>query len=163
MLLLLVVLAATLYTLKFAPWVPARKYDLRRILKIADVKPGEKFYDLGCGDGRLVRAAAGHGAEAVGIELSPPLYLWCKMHGLLRPVQGASYLLRNFFDVDLTDADIVYLFGTGNTLGEKITRKLEKELRPGTRIISYVFPIEGWTSEKTDKPENRLPVYLYRR
>lgn len=161
--LIALVLGATLVTLKFAPWLPARGRDISRVLKLADLQPKEKFYDLGCGDGRLVRAAARKGADAVGIELSPPLYIWCRLHGFLKPLPGARFRLRNFFRINLTDSDVVYLFGTQDTVGGDLKAKLEQELRAGTRVISYVFPISGWEPVSVDKPEGELAIYLYRR
>ena len=64
------VLSLTFILAKDAPWFPTRKNDVIRFLKLVDIKQGKKMYDLGCGDGRLVCAAANAGANAQGIELS---------------------------------------------------------------------------------------------
>src|SRR3989338_11069432 len=66
--------------LSFAPWVPARGRDLKRIFKLAALKPGQIFYDLGCGDGKAVfYAAKNFRVRAIGVEFSFPLYLLCRL------------------------------------------------------------------------------------
>jgi SAM-dependent methyltransferase len=61
--------------IKAAPWFPTWSRDIDRFLKLAEIKPGQKFYDLGCGDGKLVFASAKAGATAVGYEISLLPYL----------------------------------------------------------------------------------------
>ncbi|MDO8622525.1 MAG: hypothetical protein Q7R80_04815, partial [bacterium] len=62
-----------------APWVPTWRRDVDRFLALAQLRPGERFYDLGCGDGRLVRAAANTGTIATGFECSLLPYLLAKL------------------------------------------------------------------------------------
>lgn len=150
--------------LSFAPWLPSRKRDLKRIFKLADLKPGEKFYDLGCGDGQLVFYAADHfNAQAVGLEISVPMFLISRARQIFHK-KNATIKFKNLFKQNLSDADVVYLFGLPNTVKNKIKQKLEKELKPGSRVISYAFHIPDWTPALTDKPKkNDISIYLYRR
>ncbi len=64
----------------FAPWVPCRSKDLKRIFNLADLKPKEVFYDLGCGNGKtVIYANKNFQAKSIGIELALPLFLICKI------------------------------------------------------------------------------------
>ena len=126
-----------------APWAPTPMSAVHKMLAMAEVSPEDVVYDLGCGDGRLIIAAARlYGARAMGIELDPLRYTWCQLVitllGLgsrVRVVQGDS------FSEDLTDADVVtcYLLQSTN---EKLEAKLEKQLRPTARVVSneFIFP-----------------------
>ena len=144
-----------------APWLPTRAGDVKRFLDIADIRPGQKLYDLGCGDGRLICAAAKHGAKAVGYEISVLPYLLSKMRILTSGVAGnCSVKYKSFWNVNLGDADAVYVFLTPK-VNPRIREKLEKELRKKTKVIAYAFPIEGWQPVKIDKAENRPNLYLY--
>lgn len=149
--------------LSLAPWLPARKKDLKRIFKLADLKPGEIFYDLGCGDGKIVIYAAKHySAKAIGIELALPLYLICKIRQLFNYKKNITIKFKNLFQENLRDANVVYVFGMKSKLKNKLKQKLEKELKQGARVISYSFPIKGWTPKIIDKPTERdLKIYLY--
>jgi hypothetical protein len=146
-----------------APWLPCFERDLPRVFALANLKAGEQFYDLGSGDGRLVRyAAKKYGAKATGIEIGFPLYVWSVLIQLFQRLPAVTYRLSNFFIISLKDADVVYIFGRPGKLGKKITEKLCQELRPGSRVISYTFPLEGKTPFRTDKPRNQdLSLYLY--
>ncbi len=146
-----------------APWLPIFKRDLPRVFTLANLKPGERFYDLGSGDGRLVRyAAKKYGSRATGIEIALPLYVWSSAVQLLQRIPGVSYRFESLFSTPLHDAAVVYVFGRPGKLGKKITDKLTAELRPGARVISYTFPLEGKEPVVVDKPTDKdLSMYLY--
>ena len=62
--------------------------------------------------------------------------------------------------VDLSDADVVYFFLIPRVYPE-LKQKLEKELKPGTKVIAYVWPIEGWQASKIDRVAGQPNMYLY--
>jgi SAM-dependent methyltransferase len=149
--------------LSFAPWAPSRRRDLVRIFKLADLKPGQTFYDLGCGDGRLaVYAAKNFKVKAIGLEISFPLYLICRWRRFFLRHYNIRFKFKNLYKENLSPADVIYLFGMPNSLNEKFSAKLKNELKPGAKIISYSFKLAGWTPKVVDKPrEKDLPIYLY--
>jgi len=149
--------------LSFAPWVPSRSSDLKRIFKLADLRPGKIFYDLGCGNGRLVIYAANNfKVKAVGLEISIPFYLICKLRQALNKQSDIEFKFRNLYKENLSSADVVYFFGMPHVLNEKFCLKLKTELKPGAKIISYSFKLHDWVPKIIDKPNQKdLPVYLY--
>ena len=144
--------------IKAAPWFPTWSRDIERFLKLAEIKPGQKFYDLGCGDGKLVFAAAGAGAQAVGFEISLLPYLIALSRSFY--VDNSKILFKDFWKQDISDADIVYIFLTPK-VNPKAKLKLEKELKPGARVVAYTWPIDGWQPEQTDFRPGQPPMYLY--
>lgn len=150
---------------KLAPYVSSPQPIVVRMLEIARLRSGETLYDLGCGDGRILTTAAREfGARAVGVELSPALVRRAReaveKMGLQGQVQIIEGDLRN---VDLSGADVValYLLTEAN---EQLRPKLEKELRPGARVVSLEFRIRGWKPSRVEKVEaHRHPytIYLY--
>lgn len=148
----------------YAPWVPSRKRDFSRIFKLAALRPGEVFYDLGCGDGRVVFAASRlYQARAMGFEYSIPLFVVCKLRQVLNWNGGASFKFKNLYRADLSQADVLYCFGVPETLRNNLLPKLKAQAKPGARVISYGFFIEGLQPEVIDRPgPNDLPIYLYR-
>ncbi|MEK7139048.1 MAG: hypothetical protein AAB799_02615 [Patescibacteria group bacterium] len=145
-----------------APWFPTRSSDIGRLLKLADVKTGQKFYDLGCGDGRIIMAAAKQGAVAEGFEISLLPYLMAQVRLAFCVNTKAAVSYKNFWNRNLSDADIVYFFLMPK-IYPKLRSKLEKELKPGTKVISYAWPMEGWQPTAIDRSEGKLPLYLYSR
>jgi SAM-dependent methyltransferase len=142
-----------------APWVPTPMSKVHRMLKLAEVGPGDLVYDLGCGDGRMIiTAARDYGARAVGIEIDPLRYLWCQVRITALGLRGrVRVTYGSFFRQDLGDADVVtcYLLQSTN---QKLERKFKRELNPGTRVISnsFTFPslhLQRWDSE--------AKLYLY--
>ena len=68
------------------------------------------------------------------------------------------------FKLNLKNADVVFVFGMPKTLAKKFKEKVERECKPGARIISYVFPVEGWTPVVKDRPTDKdMTIYLYQR
>jgi tRNA A58 N-methylase Trm61 len=141
------------------------------MLELAQLKPGEIFYDLGAGDGRtIIMAARDFGAQAVGIELREDL-----VKKALNSIQEfrlqdkVKILHSDLFDVDLSQADVVFLYLT-TSANEKVKPKLEAELKPGTRVVSHDYEIVGWRPAKVDNfcenPKLGYPshtIYLYRK
>ncbi|MFH0927962.1 MAG: hypothetical protein V1821_00640 [bacterium] len=146
---------------RFAPFVPTRKRDLNRILKLAQPKPGLIFFELGSGDGRVTDAFAKAGARATGVELAWPLYIVSLLRSKLSG-SGAKFLCRDLFGMDLSHAQAVFFFAMPESIEKRLKPKLERELQPGTLVISYVFPVAGWEPRTIDKPSDRdLPIYTY--
>lgn len=150
----------------FAPFVPCGKKELPRIFEVIALKDNEVFYDLGCGDGRVVFYAAQHfPVKVIGIELSLFFFLYCWIKSIFLADKGdINFKLRNLFYEDLSKADAIYVYGTPKVLEEKLRYKLEKELKHGARVISYGFPIKGLEPESIRQPDekHKEPIHLYR-
>ena len=142
-----------------APWLPSSRANVRRMLVMADLKPDEVLYDLGSGDGRvLLMAARDVGARAVGIEIDPVRCLWTRIRIAVLGLQDRVQVVRgDLFDQDMSQADVVvvYLLQPTNI---KLMRKLWRELRPGTRVVSNTFIFPGWEPTYIDRERH---LYLY--
>jgi len=146
-----------------APWVPLWKPDIRRMLTLAELKPGEALYDLGAGDGRmLIMGAREFGSRGVGYEIAVLPYLIGRVIIWARGLSGKVRLrYKNFYTAELGNADVVTLFLMPKATA-KLKPKFERELKPGCRVVSYSFQIPGWQPTKVDKPNQQLAsVYLY--
>lgn len=161
-LLLFLVLATAAYgALSAAPFVPTRKKDVERMMKLADIKPGDRIYDLGCGDGRLVFASAKAGGEAIGVEVFILPYLFARIKSLWK--KKTRILFGNFYNYDLRGADVVFIFLMGKAY-DKLAKKLESELKTGSRVVVYCWPIDQFRNKlmTLDKSDKDLPIYLYK-
>jgi SAM-dependent methyltransferase len=142
------------------PWVPSSQRRIWKALEMSNLQPGERFYDLGCGDGRvLIAAAVGCRARAVGIEISP-LHCFVTWVRLLAAGIGSRASVRwgNFNSVDLSDADVVYQFGHSR-YAQALRLKLEQQLHAGARVVSINVDIPGWQPAAVDREDL---VFLYR-
>ncbi|MBI1896317.1 MAG: class I SAM-dependent methyltransferase [Acidobacteria bacterium] len=154
---------------KLAPYYPTPESIVEKMLQIGDVKPGEKLFDLGSGDGRIViMAAKKFKADATGIELDDDLYKRSmdsiREQGLQRT---ARIIHGDIFKQDYSPASVitVYLLPSSN---DKIRPLLEKQLKKGTRIVSHDFQFSDWKAEKVETVEDdgegrSHTIYLYRR
>ena len=128
-----------------APYIPSPQIVVDKMLEAARVKPGEVVYDLGSGDGRIViTAAQKFQARAVGVELRADLCKGAraKIHEL--GLAGRVTLIQgDLLKVDLSPADVVtlYLLTSSN---ERLRPNLERDLKPGARVVSNDFQIRGW-------------------
>jgi cyclopropane fatty-acyl-phospholipid synthase-like methyltransferase len=138
---------------------------VRKMIELAELKPGEALYDLGCGDGRIVLMAAKEfGAKAVGVDLNKMLI--SEADGKARELgldDSARFIQGNMFDVDLEPADVVtmYLLTSAN---ERLRPKLESELRPGARVVTHDFPVINWRYQSRvnyDGETGRHVLFLY--
>jgi SAM-dependent methyltransferase len=148
----------------YVPFVPTEKRVLEKIVSIADLKDGEKVYDLGSGDGRVLEEALKMASiQATGIEVSRMVLLLGKIRRYFKKTK-IQFLRKNFFKHDLSDADVVFCYLFPGVM-KGLQEKFEKELKQGARVISYSFPMVEWQPKKTlitreDKPKNFL-VYRY--
>ncbi|MBZ2166847.1 SAM-dependent methyltransferase [Methanobacterium sp. VT] len=130
------------------------------MLEIAEIGPNDVLYDLGSGDGRIITEAVKcYGAKAVGIEADPIRVLWSRMFLFFYRIRDKSKIKwGNFFNEDIIDATAVTLF-LGSKANEKLKKKLVKELKPGTLVVSYVWTFHDWKPAKIDY---RDKIYLYK-
>lgn len=146
-----------------APWVPTPIKRVKRMLELAKIKQGEKVLDLGCGDGRMAHSAAkDYNADATGIELSPLIYAMARICNFFRKSK-AKILLRDFRKIDFSHADVLTFYLLPSIL-KKMREKWERELKPGARIVSYAFEIEGWKPvyiEPKDPTNNYSRILVY--
>jgi ribosomal protein L11 methylase PrmA len=161
--LLLPAVAALAYILwprfRGAPWAPTSRRTIHKMLTLAKVRPGDVVYDLGSGDGRiLVMAARRFGARAVGIEIDPLFCLWTRLMIAVLGLRHQVQVIRgDLFDQDLSQADVITCYLLPGT-NERLVGKLERELCPGTRVVSKRFSLPGWSPVHQDG-EARLYVY----
>ena len=142
-----------------APWVPTPKKRVRSMLEMADLTSEDTLYDLGSGDGRiLVLAAKEFGARSIGIEIDPLRIMWSRLSIRRNNVRKKARVIRgNFFNISVSNATVVSLY-QGYVINKKIRDKLAEELKPGTRVVSYRFILDGWTPVKTNEEES---IFLY--
>ncbi len=158
-------LSMAIASMSLIVWVPTRKEDLSRVFELANLKPDEKFIDLGCGTGTVPRFIAERSDAIIhGIELAIPLYLWSWLRGLFGKRRNLSYFWGSLFTISLAEYDVIYVFGIPDKLKTRLRPKLERELKPGARVISYAFAINGWDPSEISKPSARkTSIYLYQR
>jgi predicted RNA methylase len=141
------------------------------MLRLAELKPGEVFFDLGAGDGRtVIMAAKAFGARSVGVEMREDLAKRAmnviQDNGLSDRV---TIVNGDMFKVDLSSADVVFLYLT-TSANEKIKSKMEAELKAGVRVVSHDYEVLGWKPIKVDQfienPAVGYPshtIYLYQK
>jgi tRNA G37 N-methylase Trm5 len=123
-------------------YVPTPHDVVDRMLQIAGVKKGEVVYDLGCGDGRIVVAAAKKGAKAVGFDINPERVEEAKANVKKNKVEDSARIFeKDIFTLDLSKANVITLYLLPE-LNVKLIPQLEK-LAPGSRIVSHSFDMEG--------------------
>ncbi len=146
------------------PWVPTRKELLRHVMRVAKVGPGDVFYDLGCGDGRVVIEAAKRGARGVCVEIREDLIREARRRAEEEGVADRiRFVQGSFFDVDLSDATIVYMYLL-TRVNKALRPKLERELRAGTRVVTLDFEIPGWKPVYVERHYTgslERTIYLY--
>jgi precorrin-6B methylase 2 len=133
------------------PFVPTTEEAVAAMLKLADVKKTDIVYDLGCGDGRIVIAAAKtYGARAVGIDINP-VRLAEAAENLKKAGPDVAKLVRfeenDLFQADIHEATVVTLFLL-SSVNLKLRPKLLADLKPGTRVVSNTFDMGDWKPEK---------------
>lgn len=137
-------------TLHGAPYMPSRRSMVKRMMDIGDAHPGDLAVDLGSGDGRFMVELAKRGIEAHGYEINPFLVLLSKWN-IYRAGVGdkAKVFWKNLWDVDVSKYSLVFLFQLNPGM-EKLEEKLQKELKPGARVVSNSWSFPHWPIDKKD-------------
>ena len=128
-------------------FVPTPEEVIEKMLEVAKVTPNDVVYDLGCGDGRIVVAAAKKGARAVGIDIDPQRIKEANARAQAEKVTARARFIENdLFEANIGEATVVTLYLLPR-LNEKLKPKLLKELKPGTRIVSHAFDMGDWEAD----------------
>lgn len=143
-----------------APYYPTPARAIREALAAAELGGGESFYDLGAGAGKaLLIAEKEFGARATGFEISL-LPCWIGKINLFVHGSHAALIPKNFFDADLSAADVVFCFLAIRTM-QKMEDKIKTGLKPGARVIVYAFPLPTMTPIKTITVHRQWKIFIY--
>ncbi|MCU1232753.1 MAG: hypothetical protein JWP63_720 [Candidatus Solibacter sp.] len=155
---------------KLAPYYPTPETIVEKMLQLGGLKAGEKMFDLGSGDGRIVIVAAQKfHAEAIGIELDKDL---CKQSAAkilkLGLDKNAHIINGDLLKQNYSSADLVTVYLLPDAVNNKVQPLLDKQLKKGARIVAKDFDFRNWTPEKVeniaDDGEGRShTLYLYRK
>jgi SAM-dependent methyltransferase len=131
-------------------WVPSAPEVITAMMEAAKVGPGDVVYDLGCGEGEIVIAAAKmYGARGVGVDLDPERIRNARANAATAGVTDrVTFIEQDLFKTDVSPATVVTLYLLPD-LNERLRPKLLTELRPGSRIVSHDFGMGDWVPERT--------------
>jgi precorrin-6B methylase 2 len=122
------------------------------MLKTAGVTAQDVVYDLGCGDGKIVIAAAQqYGARGVGVDINPQRIRESRRNARAAKVTDkVSFITQDFFKTNLSRATVVALY-LDPELNLRLRPKLRTELQPGARVVSNSFDMGDWQPDKVVK------------
>ncbi len=144
------------------PYVATREDIVNEMLRMAAVTKDDVVYDLGCGDGRIVTTAAKRfGAKGIGIDIDPKRIAESEQNARTSGVADrVRFIQGDLFDADLSQATVVtlYLLPSVNL---RLRPKLERELRPGTRVVSHNYDMGDWEPlQKTEIGDHVVYLWL---
>jgi SAM-dependent methyltransferase len=150
-----------------APYVPTPNDVVDRMLTFAKVTRKDVVYDLGCGDGRIVIAAAKkYGARGVGIDIDPERINESIANARTAGVEKlVTFKLQDALKTDVSEATVVtlYLLSFANV---QLRPLLQKQLKPGARIVSHNFGMGDWKPDEIDSFRDAIggtrTLYLWR-
>lgn len=133
------------------PFVATTPEVIDRMLELARVKPGDIVYDLGSGDGAIIiRAAKKYGVKGVGIEIDRELVLKARNNAFREKVEHlVEFRAQDAFTADISPATIVMLYMLPE-FNAKFRPIMERQLKPGSRVVSHDYPIEGWVPDQVE-------------
>jgi SAM-dependent methyltransferase len=134
-----------------APFMATPQEVVDRMLQLAAVTKNDVVYDLGSGDGRLIiTAAKRYGARGVGFDIEPALIAQSRANAKKEGVEAlVEFRQQDALTVDVSPASVVtlYLLSGANL---KLRPTLQKQLKPGARIVSHEFPMGDWVPTRTE-------------
>lgn len=141
---------------------PTARVRIATILDHVPMEKGELLVDIGCGTGRVLKAAAKrYPIRAVGYEINPLAYVIARVFTWGN--KRISIHWRNFWKEDLGNADVIFCYLFPDVM-ERLAEKLKRELRAGTRVVSCNFPFPGWREKQILYPPSQLygdPIFVY--
>lgn len=145
-----------------APYVTTPPHVVDAMLKLAGTRKNDIVYDLGCGDGRIVIAAAKqYGARGVGVDVDPERIQEARANARREGVESlVRFTAQNVFDMDFREATVVTLYLLPD-MHRKLSPKLQQDLRPGARIVTHTFDLGQWKPHKTQNI-NGEQIFLWR-
>jgi trans-aconitate methyltransferase len=146
-----------------ALYVSTPEVRIATFLDAVPMNSGQFLFDLGCGDGRVLRRVRKrYGVQAIGFEINPLAYLKARVSCL--GTRGIDIRLQNFWKADINKADVVFCYLFPDVM-KALSTKLKKELKPGAVIVSCNFKLPDLIPEQVLRPDNSLfndPIYIYR-
>ena len=134
---------------------------VERMLDLAGVDSGDHLIDLGCGDGRIVIAAARRGATALGIDIDPDRIIESEAAARAAGVAHlARFRCEDLFETRIESASVVTLYLISHVNG-MLGARLRTELAPGSRVVSHAFPIRDWEPHAHETDDDRRDLYLW--
>jgi len=133
------------------PFVRSTPEVIERMLELARVRPGDVIYDIGSGDGAIIiHAAKKHGVKGVGIEIDQDLVTRARNNAYREKVEHlVEFRAQDAFTVDISPATVVTLYMLPD-FNAKLRPIMDRQLKPGTRVVSHDYPIEGWTPDRVE-------------
>jgi SAM-dependent methyltransferase len=143
--------SVALWTYGEVPFVRSTPEVIDRMLEMARVKAGDLIYDIGSGDGAIIiRAAKKYGVRGVGIEIDEDLVLKARSNAFREKVEHlVEFRVQDAFTVDVSPATVVTLYMLPD-FNAKLRPILDRQLKPGTRVVSHDYPIEGWVPDRVE-------------
>jgi SAM-dependent methyltransferase len=144
------------------PYEPSSEEVVRAMLEIAKVGKNDLVYDLGCGDGRVVIAAAQKaGARGVGVDLDPERIKESIENARKADVTNrVQFFQQDLFRTDIGKATVVMLY-LWPEVNLKLRPKLFRELKPGTRVVSHSHNMGSWEPDQTITAPEGHRVYFW--
>lgn len=140
-----------------APYVPTAPEVVNAMLDMAKLNALDLVYDLGCGDGRIAIEAVRRGSDAVGIDIDQVFIDECNSR-LIVDGQRPAFVCADIMDVDFTNATVITCYLVRSTMNE-LQQKF-RQCRPGTRIISHAFMMDGWEPTEV-RTVNDSQIFLW--
>jgi len=130
------------------PYASTPPNVVEKMMNVARVGAGDYVIDLGCGDGRIVIAAAKRGAFGHGVDLDPERIKEARDNAQKADVSGKVMFLReDIFETDISQASVITMYLL-STVNEDLRPRLFNELEPGTRIVSHNFGMGIWEPDE---------------
>ena len=140
---------------KGAPFVPTSHDHVAGMMAMAGLTKDDVVMDVGSGDGRIVFAAGKECQRAIGIEINPLLFWVSRLNAWRKGIRNVAFRRQNLWDADFSEATVLTLFFIAPKMN-RMEQKIQKEMKPGSRIVSYGFRFPNWQYTKKDDT-----IYLY--